>query len=145
MLRLIADENFNGDILRGLLLRDAGVDVVRVQDVDLAGADDPRVLAWAAANGRILLTHDRASMPAFAFSRVAAGEPMPGVFAMSDRMPVGEAIREIQLILACSEQAEWNGRVVHLPFDDIAPPHSTCTSIKSHVRRTPCSGNRFRC
>ncbi len=48
MLRLVADENFNGDIVRALFLRRPDLDVVRVQDVGLAGADDPRVLAWAA-------------------------------------------------------------------------------------------------
>jgi hypothetical protein len=30
MLRLLADENFNGDILRGLLLRQPDLDIVRV-------------------------------------------------------------------------------------------------------------------
>ena len=52
MLRLLADENFNGDIVRALLLRQPDLDIVRVQDVDLAGVDDPDILAWAAANER---------------------------------------------------------------------------------------------
>ena len=59
MLRLLADENFNGEVLRGLLLRQPDFDIVRVQDVGLAGADDPDILSWAAANNRIVLTHDR--------------------------------------------------------------------------------------
>jgi hypothetical protein len=33
MLRLAADENFDNDILRGLLRRRPGIDVVRVQVV----------------------------------------------------------------------------------------------------------------
>jgi hypothetical protein len=41
MLRLAADENFNNDILRGVLRRKADADIVRVQDVGLSGADDP--------------------------------------------------------------------------------------------------------
>ena len=36
MLRLLADENFNGDVLRALLLRQPDLDIVRVQDVGLA-------------------------------------------------------------------------------------------------------------
>jgi len=116
MLRLLADENFNGDIVRGLLLRQSDLDIVRVQDVDLSGADDPAVLAWAAANNRILLTHDRATMPDFAYARLAAGEGMAGVFILNDRFPVGQAIHEILLTVACSEQAEWSGRVVRLPL-----------------------------
>src|SRR5438874_898836 len=116
MLRLLADENFNGDIVRGLLLRQPGLDVVRVQDIDLPRADDPSVLAWAADNNRIILTHDRATMPDYAYERLAAGEAMSGVFVLEDRYPVGQAIQEILLVVACSEQAEWNGRVVHLPL-----------------------------
>jgi predicted nuclease of predicted toxin-antitoxin system len=58
MLRLAANENFNGDIVRGLLRRDPKLDVVRVQDVGLSGADDPSVLQWAADQGRIVVTHD---------------------------------------------------------------------------------------
>jgi uncharacterized protein DUF5615 len=48
MLRLAADENFNGDIVRGLLRRNPKLDIVRVQDVGLSGANDPSVLQWAA-------------------------------------------------------------------------------------------------
>ena len=58
MLRLAADENFNHDIVRGLLRREPGLDIVRIQDVGLSGADDPTVLEWAAQEGRVLLTHD---------------------------------------------------------------------------------------
>lgn len=48
MLRFVADENFNNDIVRGLLRRTPELDIVRVQDVELSGADDPTVLDWAA-------------------------------------------------------------------------------------------------
>lgn len=116
MLRLLADENFNGDIVRGLLLRQPGLDVVRVQDVGFAGADDPNILAWASDNNRIVLTHDRATMADYAYERVAAGEAMTGVFILNDRFPVGRAIDELLLMAAFSEQAEWNGRVVHVPL-----------------------------
>ena len=44
MLRLLADENFNGDIVRALLLQQPDLDIVRVQDVGLAGVSDPNNL-----------------------------------------------------------------------------------------------------
>ena len=116
MLRLLADENFNGDIVRGLLLRLPGLDLVRVQDVGLGGAEDPDILARAAEDDRIVLTHDFATMIDFAYERVAAGEGMPGVFLIQERFPVGRAIDEILLTNECSEHAEWSGRVVHLPL-----------------------------
>jgi len=45
-MRFLADENFNIDIVRGLLRRKTDLDIVRVQDVGLSGADDPTVLEW---------------------------------------------------------------------------------------------------
>jgi len=41
MLALAADENFNNDIVRGLLRRKPDLNIVRLQDVGLSGADDP--------------------------------------------------------------------------------------------------------
>jgi predicted nuclease of predicted toxin-antitoxin system len=116
MLRLLADENFNDDIVRGLLRRQAEIDIVCARDVGLTTAEDARILAWAAENGRIVLTHDRATMPDFAFERVAAAQPMPGLFVLSNRLPVGKAIEEILLAIACTQQAEWTGLVAHLPL-----------------------------
>jgi predicted nuclease of predicted toxin-antitoxin system len=116
MLRLVSDENFNRDIVRGLLLRRPDLGLVRVQDVGLEGAADPAVLAWAAEDHRILLTHDRATMPDFAYARVVAGQPMPGVFVLNDRLPVRQAIDELLLVDACSEQEEWVGLVLYLPL-----------------------------
>jgi predicted nuclease of predicted toxin-antitoxin system len=115
MLRLPSDENFNGAIVRGLLLRRPDLALVRLQDVGLEGADDPAVLAWA-ANDRIILTHDRATMPDFAAARVQAGQPMAGVFVVNDRLPIRQAIDELLLLDEASEQAEWAGQVVYLPL-----------------------------
>ncbi len=51
MLRLVSDENFKGEIVRGLRRRLPDLDLVRVQDVGLREADDPPILSWAAAGG----------------------------------------------------------------------------------------------
>jgi predicted nuclease of predicted toxin-antitoxin system len=75
MLRLAADEKFNADIVRGLLRRIPALDVVRVQDVGLSGADDPAVLEWAAPERRLLLTHDASTLVGVALARVAAQQP----------------------------------------------------------------------
>jgi GAF domain-containing protein len=79
MIRLAVDEDFNGDIVRGVLRRNPALDVVRVQDVALSGADDDTVLAWAASEDRIFLTHDVTTMTRHAYARVDGGQPMAGV------------------------------------------------------------------
>lgn len=116
MLRLAVDENFNNDIVRGLLRRVPHVDIVRVQDVGLSGADDRAVLEWAAREGRALLTHDVTTITKYAYERVEQGLPMPGIFEVSMDVPVGKAIEDIVLIVTCSEEGEWEGQVRYLPL-----------------------------
>jgi hypothetical protein len=116
VLRFLADENFNNQIVRGVLRRNSDVDIVRVQDVGLAEADDPTVLEWAAQNGRIVITHDVTTMTNFAYERVQAGLSMPGLFEVSRRVPVGLAIEEILLLDECSLEGEWEGQVRFLPL-----------------------------
>jgi len=78
MIRFLADENFNGKILRGVRRELPDADIVRVQDTAIYQAPDPQVLEWAAQQGRILLTHDIETMVGYANQRIAAGLLMPG-------------------------------------------------------------------
>jgi hypothetical protein len=116
MVKLAADENFDNRILHGLRRRNSALDIVRIQDTDLAGADDPTVLAWTARAGLVLVTHDVNTIPGFAYERVGAGEPMPGVVVVSDSMPIGQAIEELQLLAEGGFEGEYEGRVVYLPL-----------------------------
>ena len=116
MLRLAADENFNGDIVRGLLRRNPKLDIIRVQDVGLSGADDPSVLQWAADQGRILVTHDISTLAKHALDRVTAGQPMPGVFEVRSVALIGQAIDDLILLAECSFEGEWEGQVRYLPL-----------------------------
>jgi hypothetical protein len=116
MLRIAADENFNGDVVRGLLRRNPNLDIVRVQDVGLSGADDASVLQWAADQGRIIVTHDISTMAKHAFNRVAADQPMPGVFEVRSVAPIGQVIDDLILLTECSLESEWEGQVRFLPL-----------------------------
>lgn len=116
MLRLLADENFNNQIVRGILRRRPEIDIVRVQDVGLSETDDRVILEWAAQQSRILLTHDVETMTRYAYERVQAGLEMPGVFEISRSVPVGLAIEEILLITEGSFEGEWEGQVQYLPL-----------------------------
>jgi predicted nuclease of predicted toxin-antitoxin system len=78
MIRFLADENFNGRILRGVRRERPDTDIVRVQDTVIYQAADPQVLEWAAQTGRVLLTHDIETMVGFANERIAADLPCQG-------------------------------------------------------------------
>jgi len=114
MLRLAADEGFNNGIVRGLLLRRPDLDILRVQDAGLSGADDPTLLEWAANQERILLTHDASTMTRHAYDRVRAAKAMPGVFEVRQNIPIRQAIEEILVLAELSLDREWEGQVRYL-------------------------------
>ncbi|MBI2331115.1 MAG: DUF5615 family PIN-like protein [Chloroflexi bacterium] len=116
MLLLISDENFNNDIVRGFLRRKPDLDIVRVQDVGLRSAEDPVILEWAAREGRILITHDAATMSHFAYERVKAGMTMSGVIEVPDDLPIGTAIEDLLLLAEYSDRNEWENQVLYLPL-----------------------------
>ncbi len=79
MLRLLTDENFNEDILRGLRRRLANQDFLSVRDAGLARRPDSFLLNWAAQQNRVILTHDQKTMTKDAEQLVAEGKPMAGL------------------------------------------------------------------
>lgn len=116
MLRLLSDENFNGDLVRGLFRRHLDLDLVRVQDVALMRTPDPDILEWAATQGRVLLSHDISTVPPAAYRRVGEGKPMPGVFVVPERMPIGQAIEEILFLSVDTAPDEWRDQILFLPL-----------------------------
>lgn len=116
MLRLLADENFDQRILRGLKLRYSGLDYVVVQETEMSGAHDALLLDWAAKQNRVLLTHDFKTMLKFAYERVAAGKPMSGVIAIPTRLSIGEAIDDLVILIERSGQAALQNLVLYLPL-----------------------------
>jgi Domain of unknown function (DUF5615) len=116
VLRLIADENFNQGIVEGLRRLVPDVDVVLAKDVALLQTDDQIILEWAAVNQRIVVTHDVATMPGYAYERVEAGLPMPGVFAVPSMLSIGRAVEDLVTLTACSRDDEWDASVIFLPL-----------------------------
>ncbi len=116
MIKLATDEDFNNRILRGVLRRQPALDIRRKQDSVIGRANDLQVLAWAASEGRVLLTHDASTMAGFAYERIVAGLPMSGLFELRQEVPIGVAIEEVLLLAECSIEGEWEGQVRFLPL-----------------------------
>lgn len=115
-MRLLADENFNNRLLRGIRRENAEVKIIRVQDTSVYQADDPKVLEWAAKENCILLTHDVKTMTKYAYERVRDQKPMPGVIAVRQNTPTGKAIEDILLTIGASEPEEFENQVVYIPL-----------------------------
>lgn len=104
MIKLASDENFDGDIVRGLLRRVPELDLLRVQDADLAGSPDPVILAWAASEERILLTHDRDTMQTLSTSASALENPCPAFFSSAIACPRAKPSRNCSGRCIASQQ-----------------------------------------
>ncbi len=116
MISLLFDENFNQRIVRGLERRIPGLDGVTVQSMGLSGASDPELLEWAAKNHRVLVTHDVNTVVEFASERIRVDVQCSGVVIVPRRVPVGQAIEEIELLNDCAEQTDLLNRIVYLPL-----------------------------
>jgi len=55
-------------------------------------------------------------MIAEAWYRVAQGVRMPGLFVIPEDMPIGQAVRELEMIVLASEPDEWRERVIFMPL-----------------------------
>lgn len=115
MLRLAADENFDHTILCALRRRWPDLDLLTAQSAGLRGASDPVVLEWAAEEGRILLTHDVTTLVGFAYERVAAGLPMPGVFMVAEQAPIGDVLEERSFYVEVGEADDPRDLVAFIP------------------------------
>jgi hypothetical protein len=116
VIAFLVDQNFNEHIVDGLTRRDAAMTFTHVRDVGLASAPDPTILEWAATQRLVLLTHDGKTIPRFAYARVAAGQPMPGVFLVDDQMPIGQAIDEVLMAAHCLSAEECKDLVRYFPL-----------------------------
>ena len=114
--RLLFDHDIHEPIISGLALRVPGVEFVRLREVLDRETPDPEVLARAAELGLIVVSHDKKTMAAAAYERVAAREPMPGLIISPQRLAVRTAINELHYIVAASEAEEYADKVEYLPL-----------------------------
>ncbi|HLI82782.1 MAG TPA: DUF5615 family PIN-like protein [Bryobacteraceae bacterium] len=115
-IRFLADADFNEMIVKGVLRREPSVDFSTVQAAGVRHLPDPDILAFAASEDRIVISHDVNTMPSHFADFRAAGNHSPGLFMISQSVDVGTAIEELLLIWAASEASEWEGQLAWLPL-----------------------------
>jgi hypothetical protein len=116
MIRFATDENFDNHILHALGRRYPDVDIVRIQDTHLYGADDEAVLQWCADERRIVLTHDGSTLIAVAYRRVEAELPMPGVWEVGRDTPISELLNDLAVLIECGSSEEFQNLVIFIPL-----------------------------
>lgn len=117
--RFLCDANFNLHIVAGLRRQRPAMDIVTAKQANLLQAPDPDVLLYAMAQNRILLTHDRKTMPSHfddLLRTLSTTEHSPGVMTVEQLLPIGTAIDAILVVWECSTHDEWRDQFVYLPL-----------------------------
>ena len=114
-LRFLADADLNHDVVKGVLRREPGIDFRAAAGAELRGLSDIEVLTFAASEGRVLVSHDRKTMPR-AFAEFVRTTRSPGVFILSQKVDHLAAIEALLLVWAASDAEEWTNRICALPL-----------------------------
>lgn len=114
-VRFQADADLRQAIVIGVIRRQPDLDFQSANEAGLEGVKDPEVLAIAAREGRVLVTHDRKTMPS-EFSQFVTSQRSSGVLVVSQSLPIAEAIDSLILVWEASTAEGWIDRIMSLPF-----------------------------
>jgi hypothetical protein len=118
IIRYLLDENVDPALLRALNRKVPDMVVWHVggPGAPPLGTLDPDILLWIEAEGFILVTNNRRSMPGHLRDHLEAGRHIPGILILDDDMSIGETVDELELIMGASEADEYIDQIKHLPL-----------------------------
>lgn len=114
-IKFQADNDLNEDILRAAKRLQPGMDFQRAPELNLhTGIPDPEVLRLCAEENRILVTHDRHTMPDH-FIEFIQQQDSPGVFIVSRKLSIGKAAEWLAPYWGASETEEHQNQIIDIP------------------------------
>jgi Domain of unknown function (DUF5615) len=114
-VRFQADADLNHHIVAATRQREPGIDFQSAAELDLEGVSDPDILELAAEQGRVLVTHDRRTMPNYFRTRLVGRKTSPGVLIAPQFAPVDLIVEALILIWSASDSEDWRNQIYHLP------------------------------
>ena len=114
-MRFQADADLNQIIVLATIRREPRIDFPTAEAAGLTGLKDPEVLAVAAREGRVLVSHDQKTMPRH-FAEFIPHTPSPGLLLIPQYLPIATAVEDLLLIWFASEAEEWVNRIRYLPL-----------------------------
>ncbi|MCY7375092.1 MAG: DUF5615 family PIN-like protein [Pyrinomonadaceae bacterium] len=114
-IRFQADADLSENIVWAVRRAEPLIDFQKANEANLHGLGDDIVLALAASENRILISHDRRTMP-FHFGEFIQQQNSPGVFIVRKRFEMPKVVEAIVLVWSASEAEEWINNISVLPF-----------------------------
>ena len=115
VIQFQADADLNQVIVTGTIRRQPTISFQTATEAGLAGLRDAEVLARSAKQQRILVTHDRRTMPT-EFAEFIANSQSSGVLIVSRKTALEIVIEELILIWSVTTAAEWIDRIAKIPL-----------------------------
>lgn len=115
IVRFQADADLRQAIVVGAIRRQSNLDFQSAHTAGLEGKQDAEVLAIAAQAGRVLVTHDRKTMPT-AFSTFILSQTSCSVLIVPQNLSISETIEYLILIWEASTAEEWLNQIMSIPF-----------------------------
>ncbi len=110
-----ADADFNQHIVTGVLRREPHIDFQTAAAAALRGLSDLQVLTLAARQGRVLVSHDRRTMPR-AFARFVSSNVSPGLFIVAQKTNLLTVIDDLLLVWSASDSTDWTNQLSAIPI-----------------------------
>ena len=114
-IRFLADADLDYAIVQGVRRREPSIDFKSANDAGLEGLPDDKVLEIAAGEGRVLVSHDKRTMPVHFAARIRLGLRSPGVLLAVPRATVGEVVDSLLIVWSSSRVEEWGDQIHYLP------------------------------
>ena len=105
-VRFQADADFSQIIVRAVRRREPAVDFRAAHEAGLRGLPDDEVLALAAGDGRVLVSHDRTTMPGH-FERFVASAESAGLLIIRQKVSIHQALEEILTVWSETGAEDW--------------------------------------
>lgn len=81
------------------------------------GTPDPDILIWIEAQGCMLVTNNRSTIPAHLRADLDQGRHVPGIIQLPRRMRgIGAILDDLLLIWGASRAGEFQDQIVYLPL-----------------------------
>jgi hypothetical protein len=114
-IKFQADEDFNENVVQAVRQYNRSIDFQTSSEVNIKGLSDLEVLAFAASEGRILVSYDRRTMPHH-FADFITTQTSSGLVIISRNVLLSQAVDELILIWEAPEAEEYIDRVVTIPM-----------------------------
>jgi hypothetical protein len=113
--KFLADANFDLVMLVAIKRRELAFDYQTALEAGLTGLQDPDVLAIAAREGRVLLTHDVRTIPQH-FASFIGEHTSTGMLLVPQSLTRRHVVEDLLLVWTAMEAEEGTNRIMSLPL-----------------------------